>query len=101
LSDYNRIRCSKSSKLLWYINSNYIGITKLEGEKVIQEICNEYHYIILRVPVLYGAGESAVTQLVDVVKSHKQTVMDNYCRRYPTNVLDVAKVLQELTCIFL
>lgn len=44
-------------------------------------------------------GESAVNCLVDVVReaaAGKQVKMDHWATRYPTNVIDVARVLRDL-----
>ncbi|KAI8344773.1 hypothetical protein BC941DRAFT_409582 [Chlamydoabsidia padenii] len=78
---------------------NFYGESKLAGEQAIRDIHPQA--IILRVPILYGDvefnGESAVNILVDIVKDHnKQTVMDNYSLRYPTNVEDVGRVIKDL-----
>jgi S-adenosylmethionine synthetase len=77
---------------------NFYGKTKLGGEIAVLEECPSS--IILRVPVLYGKcienSESAVNMLIDVVKSRKETKMDNFQPRYPTNVGDVAKALKAM-----
>ena len=56
---------------------------------------------MLRVPIMYGSiiyeSESAVTQLINQVKDTSKTQpVENYCRRYPTNTSDVAKVLVDI-----
>lgn len=54
-------------------------------------------YCILRVPILYGKGESAVSELIDIVRNQNCIKkMDNYNRRYPTNVSDVAHVIKQI-----
>jgi S-adenosylmethionine synthetase len=73
----------------------FYGQSKYAGELAIQQ--ENPCAIILRVPVLYGSvlfnGESAVNILVDAIQTKKPISMDHFQRRYPTNVLDVAKVL--------
>jgi S-adenosylmethionine synthetase len=77
----------------------FYGKSKYSGELAIQE--ENSSAIILRVPVLYGPvlfnGESAVNILIDTIQSKKPASMDHFQRRYPTNVLDVAKMLLSMT----
>jgi S-adenosylmethionine synthetase len=76
---------------------NIYGETKLEGEIEVKRAKN---HLILRVPVLYGKveylEESAVNVLVKLVQEQKQTKVDDFLPRYPTNVEDVAKVIKQL-----
>ncbi|KAF9219504.1 NAD(P)-binding protein [Gyrodon lividus] len=77
------------------------GITKLAGEEAVLGVGGA-RVVILRVPVLYGPApnnsDSAINILVDIVqdKSGKTYKMDDYARRYPTNVLDIASFLVRL-----
>lgn len=78
---------------------NYYGQTKLEGEQVTMEVNSGN--MVLRVPVLYGevefVKESAVTILLEAVKnSAKESSQDDYARRFPTHVADIAQVLRQL-----
>lgn len=79
------------------------GQTKRDGENaVLQARQQGARAIVLRVPVLYGPApnntDSAVNILVDVVRDQsKQSSMDDYAIRYPTNVLDIASFLVRLT----
>ena len=75
---------------------NFYGKSKLAGE---QEILKNIDSAILRVPVLYGPvidnSESAINILLDILKNSTKSVgVDHHQPRYPTNVLDVAKVLK-------
>ncbi|KAG0322364.1 hypothetical protein BGZ99_003362 [Dissophora globulifera] len=78
---------------------NTYGQTKYDGELEVKKFNSSA--IILRVPILYGAteynGESAVNALIDSVKNVKDTSMDDYAIRYPTNVADIARVIKDLT----
>ena len=81
--------------------TNLYGQTKLEGEKAILDATEENGLgVVLRVPVLYGKAEthkeSAVNVLMDIVwrSQEKDTRihMDDWAKRYPTNIEDVARV---------
>ena len=57
--------------------------------------------MVLRVPILYGevefVKESAVTILLEAVKNDTQeSRQDDYARRFPTHVGDVAYVISQL-----
>ncbi|KAJ1958672.1 hypothetical protein EC988_000173 [Linderina pennispora] len=78
---------------------NFYGRTKLAGEWAVQEANPQA--AILRVPILYGPAEdikeSAVNLLLGAVKdASKETKMDDYQKRFPTNTLDVARVLADM-----
>ncbi|ORX72425.1 NAD(P)-binding protein [Linderina pennispora] len=78
---------------------NFYGRTKLAGERAVQEANPQA--AILRVPILYGSAEdikeSAVNLLLGAVKdASKETKMDDYQKRFPTNTLDVARVLADM-----
>ena len=77
------------------------GQTKLEGERAILQATDGTGLgVVLRVPVLYGKAEdpkeSAVNVLMDVLlKSQEKGSrinMDDWAKRYPTNIEDVARV---------
>ncbi|KAF6218949.1 hypothetical protein HO133_005493 [Letharia lupina] len=81
--------------------TNLYGQTKLDGERAILQATEGTSFgVVLRVPVLYGKAEdpkeSAVNILMDVVwKSQEKdarTKMDDWAKRYPTNIEDVARV---------
>ncbi|XP_072256915.1 methionine adenosyltransferase 2 subunit beta isoform X2 [Pyxicephalus adspersus] len=79
---------------------NLYGKTKLEGERVVLQNCD--NAAVLRVPVLYGdvekLEESAVTILFDKVQfSNKSANMDHWQQRFPTYVKDVANVCFQLS----
>jgi len=78
---------------------NYYGVTKLEGEQATMAV--SAGNMILRVPILYGdveyVKESAVTILYEAVKdSSKESQQDDYQRRFPTHVSDIASVIRQL-----
>lgn len=81
--------------------TNIYGQTKLEGEKAILQATEGTGLgVVLRVPVLYGKAEdpkeSAVNVLMEVVLNSQEkgsrVKMDNWAKRYPTNIEDVARV---------
>ena len=81
--------------------TNLYGQTKLDGERVTLQATEQTGLgVVLRVPVLYGKAEnpkeSAVNVLMDVVwksqEKHSKTKMDDWAKRYPTNIEDVARV---------
>lgn len=81
--------------------TNVYGQTKLDGEKAILQATEETGLgVVLRVPVLYGKTddpkESAVNVLMDVVLKSQdkdsRIQMDDWARRYPTNIEDVSRV---------
>ncbi|KAI8140380.1 RmlD-like substrate binding domain-containing protein [Fennellomyces sp. T-0311] len=78
---------------------NFYGKSKLGGEEAVREV--DPQAVILRVPVLYGEteynGESAVNILLDALKDQSNTTdMDNVGLRYPTNVKDIARVINDM-----
>ena len=89
---------------------NIYGQTKLEGERAILQATEGTGLgVVLRVPVLYGnsesPGESAVNVLMDVVlKSQRKgsrIKMDDWAKRYPTNIEDVARVCVDVATKYL
>lgn len=78
---------------------NYYGQTKLEGEQATLNV--DQGNMVLRVPILYGevefVKESAVTILLESVKnSSKESKQDDYARRFPTHVADIAYVIRQM-----
>ncbi|KAK4053208.1 hypothetical protein OIO90_003982 [Microbotryomycetes sp. JL221] len=95
-----------------YVSSSPTGPTnayaraKLDGEREVLKAHEQDggKVIVLRVPVLYGQvesnDESAINVLVDSVRQAakgKQISMDDWAHRRPTNVVDVARVLVDLS----
>ncbi|KAI9349308.1 NAD dependent epimerase/dehydratase [Zopfochytrium polystomum] len=78
---------------------NLYGETKRAGElAALQELPQS---AVLRVPILYGPAEkheeSAVNVLISVVlNSSAKVKMDDYQKRFPTNVQDVARVIKDM-----
>ena len=77
---------------------NFYGRTKWHGEQALfSELENA---AVLRVGVLFGqverADESAVTALVNDVRSFMPKVVDDWGRRYPTYVPDVAVLIRQM-----
>lgn len=81
--------------------TNLYGQTKLDGERAVLQATEETGLgIVLRVPVLYGKAEdpkeSAVNILMDILwksqEKDSKTRMDDWAKRYPTNIEDVARV---------
>lgn len=90
--------------------TNTYGQTKLEGERAILQATDETGLgVVLRVPVLYGKvknpNESAVNVLMDVVLESQNKCsrikMDDWAKRYPTNIEDVARVCLDVAVIYL
>ena len=90
--------------------TNLYGQTKLDGERAILQATEETGLgIILRVPVLYGQAEnpaeSAVNILMDIVwksqEKESRTKMDDWAKRYPTNIEDVARVCVDTATMYL
>ncbi|OBT96604.1 hypothetical protein VE01_05384 [Pseudogymnoascus verrucosus] len=90
--------------------TNLYGITKLEGEKAVEEAYaaagGKGKGVVLRVPVLYGKADkhadSAVNCLVDAVwKAQKEkVVMDGWAKRFPTNTEDVGRVIADIAALY-
>ena len=55
---------------------------------------------VLRIPVLYGnieyLNESAVTCLLNLLKTKELSTVSNYERRYPSHVKDISRILCDL-----
>lgn len=78
------------------------GMTKLEGERAVEEAYRgkgmrgaRGRGVVLRVPLLYGRGESAVGALVETVwrAQREEVVVDDWARRWPTGTEDVGRVV--------
>ncbi|GAA5930012.1 hypothetical protein JCM3775_004486 [Rhodotorula graminis] len=84
--------------------TNLYGESKLQGEvETLKGIEAGGKGCVLRVPVLYGKAEShsesAINILVESVRKAAKgepVKMDDWAKRYPTNVADIARVLVEL-----
>lgn len=76
---------------------NFYGRSKLEGEEVVRRAVD---HAILRVPILYGPceslEESAVTVLARILIDGRETKLDHWATRYPTQTTDVAVVCRQL-----
>lgn len=90
--------------------TNLYGQTKLDGESAILQATEETGLgVVLRVPVLYGKAEdpkeSAVNILMDIVwksqEKDSRTKMDDWAKRYPTNIEDVARVSVDMATKYL
>lgn len=85
---------------------NAYGKSKREGEVVVLEAALPGAATNLRLPVLYGEteynGESAVNVLLDAIcpKDNSRVKMDAHSVRYPTNVADVARVIEQLAALY-
>ncbi|CDS01882.1 hypothetical protein, partial [Sporisorium scitamineum] len=87
---------------------NAYGVSKLQGERAVEEHAKPGHFTNLRVPVLYGKAitndESAVNILIDAIQppsgSTAPKKCDAYAVRYPTNVADVARAILKLAEVY-
>ena len=72
---------------------NKYGETKLEGEAAVLAV--DPNFLVLRIPVLYGGvtslTESAVTVLLEVVRSGKPASVSSYEVRCPSHTQDIAR----------
>lgn len=77
---------------------NVYGESKLAGELAVKE--SHPSAAILRVPLLYGpiekVSETSVTGLLDTIKEEAPR-LDNWQERYPTNVEDLALILESFS----
>ena len=88
---------------------NLYGETKRDGELAVLSTLGEMGLgVVLRVPVLYGSidpaignKESAVNTLLDTVwaaqEPGKETTVDDWAVRYPTNTEDVGRVIVDIS----
>ena len=84
---------------------NAYGMSKREGEIAVLDAALAGHATNLRLPVLYGETlyneESAVNVLLNSIRSNEKRIkMDAHAVRYPTNVSDVARVIEQLTSLY-
>ncbi len=111
--------CAKSGAFLLYISTDYVfdgsnppyfpdspvnplneyGRLKLEGEARVAAM-TAAKAAILRLPILYGTverlDESAVTELASLLKKGQACKVDNWARRYPLHVNDVAAAIEKI-----
>jgi len=111
--------CAKSGAFLLYISTDYVfdgsnppyfpdspvnplneyGRLKLEGEARVAAMAAA-KAAILRLPILYGPverlDESAVTELASLLKKGQACRVDNWARRYPLHVDDVAAAIEKI-----
>jgi len=111
--------CAKSGAFLLYISTDYVfdgsnppyfpdspvnplneyGRLKLEGEARVAAMAAA-KAAILRLPILYGPverlDESAVTELALLLKKGQACTVDNWARRYPLHVDDVAAAIEKI-----
>lgn len=77
---------------------NKYGETKLLGEGAVLDV--DRSNAVLRVPVLYGdveaLNESAVTTLLDTVRSGKPAKISSYEVRCPAHCNDIARILADM-----
>lgn len=84
---------------------NAYGRSKRDGESAVLASALPGHATNLRLPVLYGEtlfpGESAVNVLLEAIQPRGSRVrMDAHSVRYPTNVTDVARVIEQLATLY-
>lgn len=76
---------------------NYYGVTKLEGEEIVQK--NSDDYIIARPAILYGyhnSKSSFVAQTLDKLQNKEKIFADNKIIKYPTLTDDVSWAVDKL-----
>jgi dTDP-4-dehydrorhamnose reductase len=76
--------------------SNFYGITKLEGERIVKEELIDY--IIIRPTILYGYGDrdTFVSQVRKRIAGGEILEADNRIEKYPLLTSDVAILIQKL-----
>ena len=111
--------CARSGAFLLYISTDYVfdgsnppyfpdspvnplneyGKLKLEGETRVAAMAAA-KAAILRLPILYGPverlDESSVTELASLLKKRQACRVDNWARRYPLHVDDVAAAIEKI-----
>jgi dTDP-4-dehydrorhamnose reductase len=113
--------CARRGAFMLYISTDYVfdgsnppyypdspvnplneyGKLKLEGERRVAEILGEPpRAAILRIPLLYGPVESlaecSVTELATVLLRGKPRKVEDWARRYPLHVEDVAEAILKI-----
>ena len=69
---------------------NYYGLTKLEGERVVEKICNDY--LIVRPSVIYGEGrKNFATWIIDELKNSREVKITKEHFASPTLNTDLAE----------
>ena len=69
------------------------GITKLEGEKFIEENCSKYY--IFRTAWLYGEGNNFVRTMIELSKNHDEVSVVNDQHGSPTYAVDLASIIHQ------
>lgn len=111
--------CARYSASLLYISTDYVfdgsnppyfpdspvkplneyGRLKLEGERIIQNICPRG--AILRIPLLYGPveflEECSVTELAKKLLATAPVKVEHWAQRYPLHVDDVSRAIIAIT----
>jgi len=81
--------------------ANRYGETKLAGEEAAMEVAPDT--LVLRIPVLYGPvrelRESAITVLLETVRSGKPATVSSYEVRCPAHTSDVASILADMVTL--
>ena len=70
------------------------GITKLEGEKFIEENCSKYY--IFRTAWLYGEGHNFVRTMLDLGKTNDEVKVVNDQHGSPTYSVDLANIIHQV-----
>ena len=70
------------------------GITKLEGEKYVQQFADRY--FILRTAWLYGDGKNFVKTMINLSKTHDEVSVVCDQLGTPTSALELAKMIKYL-----
>jgi dTDP-4-dehydrorhamnose reductase len=75
---------------------NYYGVTKLEGEKILEDI--QPRYLIIRPTILYGYNDkndkqTYVMDVLNKLKKKKELYCDNERIKYPVLIDDLARAL--------
>ena len=79
---------------------NYYGLTKLEGEKIVQQ--NLQDFIIIRPAIMYGYNGNSISKqtfidkVLNTLRKGEKLVVDNKIIKYPTLIDDVAKAIEKL-----
>ncbi|XP_055927309.1 methionine adenosyltransferase 2 subunit beta-like [Argiope bruennichi] len=77
---------------------NIYGIFKVEAERIITEI--NPGSCILRIPVIYGGEEnveeSAISSLINAIRSNGVKEVSNYEIRFPSHTTDIASIIYQL-----
>lgn len=69
------------------------GITKLEGEKYIENNCSKYY--IFRTAWLYGEGNNFVRTMIELSKTHDEVSVVDDQHGSPTYAVDLASIINQ------